>query len=47
MAGNDFFEGVRTLLIDRKDKPNWTYTDPLSIPDSEILSYFEPLKGEI
>lgn len=29
MAGNEFFEGVRCTLIDRKDTPKWKYQDPL------------------
>jgi hypothetical protein len=43
MDGNDFFEGVRTVLIDRKDKPKWTYKSAAEVPDAEVESYFEPL----
>jgi len=25
MQGNEFFEGVRCTLIDRKDTPKWKY----------------------
>jgi hypothetical protein len=32
MEDNDFFEGVRTVLIDRKDVPKWTYKSPLDVP---------------
>ncbi|KRX02267.1 hypothetical protein PPERSA_04889 [Pseudocohnilembus persalinus] len=43
MAGNDFHEGVRTVLIDRNDTPKWTYKSPLDVPQQEIDSYFAPL----
>ena len=42
MDGNDFFEGVRTALIDKKDKPKWTYNDALEVPESEVSAYFSP-----
>lgn len=40
---DDFFEGIRCMLIDRKDKPKWKYNNPEEIPDSEIESYFKGL----
>jgi 3-hydroxyisobutyryl-CoA hydrolase len=43
MAKNDFFEGVRTVLIDKNDTPKWTYKSPLEVPESEVQSYFQPL----
>jgi len=32
MDGDEFFEGVRCVLIDRNDTPLWKYSDPLLIP---------------
>lgn len=43
MEGNEFFEGVRTVLVDRKDTPKWTYASPLEVPKEEIESYFAPM----
>eukprot|EP01017_Pseudomicrothorax_dubius_P020250 TRINITY_DN22154_c0_g1_i1.p1 TRINITY_DN22154_c0_g1~~TRINITY_DN22154_c0_g1_i1.p1 ORF type:complete len:384 (+),score=120.09 TRINITY_DN22154_c0_g1_i1:120-1271(+) len=43
MAGRDFFEGVRCTLIDKKDKPNWTYKSIDQISEQEINRQFEPL----
>lgn len=36
MRDNDFFEGVRCALIDRKDKPKWKHSNPNEVKDSEI-----------
>ena len=46
MAGNDFFEGVRCVLIDKKDKPKWTYKSPLDLKDELVKAYFEPLEKD-
>ncbi|EAR91165.2 enoyl-CoA hydratase/isomerase (macronuclear) [Tetrahymena thermophila SB210] len=43
---NDFFEGIRTVLIDRSDTPNWTYKSPLDVPQTLIDQYFAPLPYE-
>lgn len=32
MNDNDFYEGVRIVLVDRNDKPKWTYASPLDVP---------------
>jgi len=32
MSYSDFFEGVRTVLVDRGDKPKWSYLSPLDVP---------------
>lgn len=45
MEGSDFFEGVRTVLVDRKDIPKWTYKNALDVPDSEVERYFSPLSN--
>ena len=46
MAGDDFFEGVRTVLVDKGDKPKWTYQSPLDVPQSVVDHYFEPLSQD-
>ena len=43
MEGNDFFEGVRCALIDKKDKPQWSYQKASDVPQSEVDKYFEHL----
>nr|WP_187107743.1 enoyl-CoA hydratase/isomerase family protein [Sphingomonas xanthus] len=42
----DFKEGVRALLIDKDNKPNWQPTNPAVIGDTEVEAFFEPLPPE-
>jgi enoyl-CoA hydratase len=42
----DFKEGVRALLIDKDNKPNWKPTNPAVIGDTDVASFFEPLPPE-
>ena len=42
----DFKEGVRALLIDKDNKPNWRPTNPAVIGDADVAQFFEPLPLE-
>jgi len=42
----DFKEGVRALLIDKHNKPNWRPTNPAVIGDADVEQFFEPLPPE-
>jgi enoyl-CoA hydratase len=42
----DFKEGVRALLIDKDNKPNWQPTNPAVIGDADVARFFEPLPPE-
>jgi enoyl-CoA hydratase len=42
----DFREGVRALLIDKDNKPNWQPTNPQVIGDADVDAFFEPLPPE-
>lgn len=47
MEDTEFFEGVRCLLVDRKDKPKWKYSNPDLVPAQELEHYFLPFqKGD-
>ena len=42
----DFKEGVRALLIDKDNKPNWRPSRPEVIGDRDVETFFEPLPIE-
>lgn len=46
MESTEFFEGVRCLLVDRKDTPNWKYERAAEVPEEELESYFKPFTFE-
>ncbi len=38
----DFHEGVRALLIDKDNVPNWQYADIATLPHRHVASHFDP-----
>jgi enoyl-CoA hydratase len=48
MAGHDFYEGVRAMLIDRDRQPRWRPASLAEIDADTIARYFAPLgEGEL
>ncbi len=45
LAGNDFYEGVRALLVDRDNTPVWQPADLSDISNDDVAAYFVPLAG--
>lgn len=43
MAGNDFAEGVRAILIDKDNAPQWKPATLADVSDEEIETYFRSL----
>jgi enoyl-CoA hydratase len=40
MAGHDFYEGIRALLVDKDQKPRWEHASLAEVSDAEVESYF-------
>ena len=45
MAGADFFEGVRALLVDKDHSPKWHPSDWADVSAGTVAGYFEPVPG--
>ncbi|MDJ0951872.1 MAG: enoyl-CoA hydratase/isomerase family protein [Alphaproteobacteria bacterium] len=43
MAGHDFFEGIRALLIDRDNVPSWSPATLDEVTDAMVAAHFAPL----
>jgi enoyl-CoA hydratase len=43
MAGHDFFEGVRAVVIDKDGKPGWQPARLSGVTDDMVAEYFAPL----
>ncbi len=45
LQGNDFYEGVRALLVDKDNKPAWLPPTVEEVSPSLVARHFEPLLG--
>ncbi len=43
VAGHDFYEGVRAVIIDKDNAPKWQPADPAGVSDADVAAYFVPL----
>lgn len=42
LSGDEFYEGIRALLIDKDGKPNWSPSTLQEVSDELVQGYFEP-----
>ena len=47
MEGSDFYEGVRSILIDKDNAPVWNPNSLDRVSNEAIEAYFEPLENEL
>lgn len=45
LAGHDFYEGIRTAVIDKGDRPRWRPSSLAEVEPEAVESYFAPLPG--
>lgn len=43
MENPDFFEGVRSVIVDKDRSPKWAFKDVSQISRDEVLHFFAPL----
>jgi Enoyl-CoA hydratase/isomerase len=43
MQGDDVFEGIPTLLVDKDNKPRWQHRSIAAIGKAEVARHFESL----
>jgi enoyl-CoA hydratase len=47
MADSDFFEGVRAVIIDKDNKPNWRPATLADVTPAMLDAYFKPLPRDL
>jgi enoyl-CoA hydratase len=45
VAGHDFREGVRALIIDKDNRPKWRPSSLEDVTAADVEAYFRPLPG--
>ena len=47
MAGHDFYEGVRAVLIDKDNAPKWHPPTLAGVGEEVVASHFAPVSNDL
>lgn len=47
LKGHDFYEGVRAVIVDKDNKPDWQPATLAGVRDADVEAYFAPLENEL
>jgi len=47
LQGKEFFEGIRAVVIDKDQKPQWNPSQLKDVKEKEVEQYFAPLEKEL
>jgi enoyl-CoA hydratase len=47
MRGQDFYEGVRAVIIDKDQAPRWNPATLEAVVPAQVEQYFAPLASEL
>jgi enoyl-CoA hydratase len=47
LKGHDFYEGVRAVIVDKDNAPQWLPASLAEITDADIQAYFDPVADEL
>jgi enoyl-CoA hydratase len=47
LQGHDFYEGVRAVILDKDNSPQWQPPDLASVGEDDLARYFAPLPDEL
>jgi enoyl-CoA hydratase len=47
VAGEDFYEGVRAVVIDKEQAPQWRPSTLAEVSDEMVGHYFERANGDL